>query len=58
MIIKVGIRGFGRIWPNVFRAAMLDETFKNTEIAAVNDLTDTMTFDLICHMDRSLQSFN
>lgn len=43
MSIKVGINGFGRIGRNVFRAAMLDNTFSDIEIAAINDLTDTKT---------------
>src|ERR1700687_2165390 len=36
MAIKVGINGFGRVGPNVFRASLNDS---NLEIVAVNDLT-------------------
>lgn len=43
MAIKVGINGFGRIGRSIFRAAAKDEAFKNIEIVAINDLTDTKT---------------
>jgi glyceraldehyde 3-phosphate dehydrogenase len=43
MTIKIGINGFGRIGRNVFRAAALDPLFKDIEIVAINDLTDTKT---------------
>ncbi len=43
MGIRVGINGFGRIGRNIFRAVDTDETFKDIEVVAVNDLTDTTT---------------
>lgn len=43
MAIKIGINGFGRIGRNIFRAAALDPLFKDIEIVAINDLTDTKT---------------
>lgn len=43
MTIKVGINGFGRIGRSIFRAAAKDEAFKDIEIVAINDLTDTQT---------------
>ena len=43
MTIKIGINGFGRIGRNIFRAAATDPMFKDIEIAAINDLTDTAT---------------
>ncbi|WP_136799396.1 type I glyceraldehyde-3-phosphate dehydrogenase [Desulfosediminicola ganghwensis] len=43
MAIKVGINGFGRIGRSVFRACLQDATFKDIEIVAINDLTDTQT---------------
>lgn len=43
MTIKVGINGFGRIGRNIFRAAALDPLFRDIEIVAINDLTDTAT---------------
>jgi len=43
MTIKIGINGFGRIGRNMFRAAALDPLFKDIEIVAINDLTDTAT---------------
>lgn len=43
MAIKIGINGFGRIGRNIFRAAALDSHFKDIEIVAINDLTDTET---------------
>ncbi len=43
MSIKVGINGFGRIGRNIFRAQALDPAFKDIEIVAINDLTETRT---------------
>jgi len=43
MAIRVGINGFGRIGRNIFRAQSLDPAFKDIEIVAINDLTDTRT---------------
>ena len=41
MTIRIGINGFGRIGRNIFRAASKDSLFKDIEIVAINDLTDT-----------------
>ncbi len=43
MTIRIGINGFGRIGRNIFRALAKDPQFKDIEIVAVNDLTDTKT---------------
>lgn len=43
MTIRIGINGFGRIGRNIFRAASKDPLFKDIEIVAINDLTDTPT---------------
>ncbi len=43
MAIRVGINGFGRIGRAVFRAHLLYPEFKDVEIVAINDLTDTHT---------------
>ncbi|WP_028580924.1 type I glyceraldehyde-3-phosphate dehydrogenase [Desulfogranum japonicum] len=43
MAITIGINGFGRIGRSIFRAWLQDETFKDVEIVAINDLTDTKT---------------
>ena len=43
MSIRIGINGFGRIGRNVFRAIDQDPAFKDIEVIAVNDLTDTGT---------------
>ncbi len=43
MAIKVGINGFGRIGRAVFRAHLKYPEFKDIEIVAINDLTDTHT---------------
>ncbi len=43
MGIKVGINGFGRIGRAVLRAQMRYPEFKDIEIVAINDLTDTHT---------------
>ena len=41
MSVRVGINGFGRIGPNVFRSAQ--ESQADVEIVAVKDITDTET---------------
>jgi glyceraldehyde 3-phosphate dehydrogenase len=43
MTTRIGINGFGRIGRNIFRAASKDPLFKDIEIVAINDLTDTPT---------------
>ena len=43
MTIRIGINGFGRIGRNVFRAIDKDPAFKDIEIVAINDLTNTET---------------
>lgn len=43
MTIRIGINGFGRIGRNIFRAVLKDESFKDIEIVAINDLTDNAT---------------
>ena len=43
MTVKIGINGFGRIGRSIFRAAAQDPAFKDIEVVAINDLTDTGT---------------
>lgn len=43
MAVKIGINGFGRIGRSVFRAIDTDPLFKDIEVVAINDLTDTAT---------------
>ncbi len=43
MTIRIGINGFGRIGRNIFRALGKDPHFKDIEIVAINDLTNTET---------------
>ncbi len=43
MAVKVGINGFGRIGRAVFRAHLKYPEFREIEIVAINDLTDTHT---------------
>ncbi len=43
MTVRIGINGFGRIGRSVFRAVSQDPVFKDIEITAINDLTDTQT---------------
>ncbi len=43
MTIRIGVNGFGRIGRNIFRALGKDSLFKDIEIVAINDLTDTKT---------------
>jgi glyceraldehyde 3-phosphate dehydrogenase len=54
MTIKVGINGFGRIGRNVFRAATSAPLFKDIEIVAINDLTDTATLAHLLKYDSVL----
>ena len=51
MSIKVGINGFGRIGRNIMRAAM---AYKDIDIVAVNDLTDTATLAHLLKYDSIL----
>lgn len=43
MTIAIAINGFGRIGRSIFRAISKDPLFKNLEIVAINDLTNTET---------------
>jgi glyceraldehyde 3-phosphate dehydrogenase len=43
MTVRIGINGFGRIGRNIFRALGKDPQFKDIEIVAINDLTNTET---------------
>ena len=43
MAVRIGINGFGRIGRNMFRAISKDPLFKDIEVVAINDLTDTPT---------------
>ncbi|WP_136809976.1 type I glyceraldehyde-3-phosphate dehydrogenase [Desulfosediminicola flagellatus] len=43
MTVKIGINGFGRIGRSIFRAIDTDPAFKDIEVVAINDLTDTAT---------------
>jgi glyceraldehyde 3-phosphate dehydrogenase len=51
MAIKVGINGFGRIGRNILRAAL---PYKDIDIVAVNDLTDTATLAHLLKYDSIL----
>ena len=51
MTIRIGINGFGRIGRNIFRAALQDPLFKDIEIVAINDLTDTATLAHLLEYD-------
>ena len=51
MTIRIGINGFGRIGRNIFRAALQDPLFKDIEIVAINDLTDTSTLAHLLEYD-------
>ncbi len=51
MGIRIGINGFGRIGRNVFRAIGEDETFRDIEVVAVNDLTDINTLAHLLRYD-------
>jgi len=54
MTIKIGINGFGRIGRNIFRAAALDPLFRDIEIVAINDLTDTATLAHLLKYDSTM----
>ncbi len=58
MGIKVGINGFGRIGRNVFRASRIYPEFKDIEIAAINDLTDTRTLAHLLKYDSVMGRFD
>jgi len=51
MTIRIGINGFGRIGRNIFRALGKDPLFKDIEIVAINDLTDTATLGHLLKYD-------
>src|ERR1700674_2766831 len=55
MTLKVGINGFGRIGPNIFRAA--HELKPDFEIVAVNDIGDAHTFAHLLKHDTALGTF-
>ena len=57
MPIKIGINGFGRIGRSVFRAAVQNPAFKDIEIVAVNDLTDSATLAHLLKYDSVMGSF-
>ncbi|MCG8642684.1 MAG: type I glyceraldehyde-3-phosphate dehydrogenase [Desulfobacterales bacterium] len=57
MSIKLGINGFGRIGRSILRAAALDHTFENIEIAAINDLTDNATLAHLLKYDSVMGRF-
>ena len=58
MAIKVGINGFGRIGRNVFRASKIYNEFKDIDIVAINDLTDTRTLAHMLKYDSVMGRFN
>src|ERR1700674_4222477 len=55
MTLKVGINGFGRIGPNIFRAA--HELKPDFEIVAVNDIGDAHPFAHLLKHDTALGTF-
>ncbi|MDR3631204.1 MAG: type I glyceraldehyde-3-phosphate dehydrogenase [Desulfocapsaceae bacterium] len=57
MTIRIGINGFGRIGRNIFRAASKDALFKDIEIVAINDLTDTATLAHLLKYDSVMGPF-
>ena len=57
MTVRVGINGFGRIGRSIFRARDLDETFKDIEIVAINDLTDNMTLAHLLKYDSVMGTY-
>ena len=57
MTIRIGINGFGRIGRNIFRAAGKDALFKDIEIVAINDLTDTATLAHLLKYDSVMGPF-
>ena len=58
MAIKVGINGFGRIGRNVFRASKIYDEFKDIDIVAINDLTDTRTLAHMLKYDSVMGRFH
>ncbi len=58
MAIKVGINGFGRIGRNVFRASKMYDDFKEIDIVAINDLTDTKTLAHMLKYDSVMGRFH
>ncbi|MGM0682224.1 MAG: type I glyceraldehyde-3-phosphate dehydrogenase, partial [Thermodesulfobacteriota bacterium] len=58
MTIKVGINGFGRIGRSIFRAIDQDETFRNMEIVAINDLTDNKTLAHLLKYDSVMGTYS
>lgn len=57
MTVRVGINGFGRIGRSIFRARDLDNTFKDIEIVAINDLTDNMTLAHLLKYDSVMGTY-
>lgn len=57
MTVRVGINGFGRIGRSIFRARDLDDTFKDIEIVAINDLTDNMTLAHLLKYDSVMGTY-
>jgi len=58
MAIRIGINGFGRIGRNIFRAQGLDSLFKDIEIIAINDLTETKTSAHLLKYDSIMGVYN
>jgi len=58
MAIRIGINGFGRIGRNIFRAQGLDPLFKDIEIVAINDLTETKTSAHLLKYDSIMGVYN
>jgi glyceraldehyde 3-phosphate dehydrogenase len=58
MTIRIGINGFGRIGRSIFRAAANDPLFKDIEIVAINDLTDTATLAHLLQYDSVMGSMS
>jgi glyceraldehyde 3-phosphate dehydrogenase len=58
MTIRIGINGFGRIGRSIFRAAANDPLFKDIEIVAINDLTDTATLAHLLKYDSVMGQMN
>ncbi|MEE4240755.1 MAG: type I glyceraldehyde-3-phosphate dehydrogenase [Desulfopila sp.] len=57
MTVRIGINGFGRIGRSIFRAVMQDPVFKDIEIAAINDLTDTATLAHLLKYDSIMGTY-
>ncbi len=58
MTIRIGINGFGRIGRNIFRAVSKDDTFKDVEVIAINDLTDNATLAHLLKYDSVMGTFD